>query len=490
MILENNKHWLKQQADVIPDLTAVISSEKTISFAELYKLSIGFAVQLKLYGIKENENVGILFNHGYEIFIAVNAIWFVGAIPVLLNPKDTQEEIDYKVVKAKINFLIHDEFSNNRLIKAEGVTNILYLRNNLEESLHSTLFTLHSSFFIRNPALILFTSGSSGKPKAVVHTFHSLYESVKATDSFSELSSKDIWLSSLPQYHIGGFMIFVRSLLSGAVCACPNSLKYEDVEYAMDKFKPTHISIVSTTLQKFLTNNVTPYKKLRIVFLGGGYLDTKLCEEAISKGWAIVKVYGSSETCSMVAALSVNDFLHYPDSAGKAIGNNKIMIKNTNSSKNLSTENSDEILVKSGSLFKEYFGDDELTKKKLVDGCYRTGDFGRIDEDGYLYIESRREDIVITGGENVSVMEVESIIKTNKKVKDAFVFGINDKAWGQRLCAAVVANELDSDEIKEYLKRKTAPYKIPKEYFFVKEIPKTELGKVNRTLLFSQLSLS
>ncbi len=285
-------------------------------------------------------------------------------------------------------------------------------------------------------------------------------------------------------------MIFVRSLLSGAICAFPNSLKHESIEESINKFQPTHISIVTPTLQKLLFNNFTPHKMPKAVFLGGGFLDTELCKEAISKGWAIVKVYGSSETCSMVAALSVNDFLLYPDSAGKAIGKNKIIIKNTNNSKNLRTENSDEILVESNSLFKEYFDDDELTKEKLVDGCYRTGDFGRIDEDGYLYIESRREDIVITGGENVSIREVESIIKTNKKVTDVFVFGINDKMWGQKLCAAVVAKDTNEEELKSFLRTKTPSFKIPKAIYFINEIPKSELGKVNRALLFSTLNLN
>ncbi len=478
LALTNNKHWLEQQSELRPDSTAIITNKNTISFKELFKDAIEFAIRIKSYGINENDNVGVLFKHGYEFFIAINALWFINAVPVLLNPNDNEEEIDHKISKTKINFIIIDDSFHNRLVGNEELVKVRYARNNIYNSQHSILFTHHSSFNINNSALILFTSGSSGKPKAVVHTFNSICESVKATDSFSELSSKDKWLSSLPQYHIGGFMILARALLTGAACAFPLSLKHEYIEKAINKFQPTHISIVSPTLQKFLTTNFSPLKKPKHVYLGGGHLDVELCKEAISKGWAIVKVYGSSETCSMNSALLTDDFSTKPYSVGKALGINKIK-----------TDNYGEILIKSASLFKNYFGDDKLTSEKKIGGFYYTGDYGRIDEEGYLYIDSRREDIVVTGGENVSVLEIETLIKSNKKVKDAFVFGIEDKTWGQKLCAVVVANKHNPTELKEYLKQKTASYKIPKEYFFINEIPRTELGKVNRTILLSRLNL-
>jgi O-succinylbenzoic acid--CoA ligase len=140
-------------------------------------------------------------------------------------------------------------------------------------------------------------------------------------------------------------------------------------------------------------------------------------------------------------------------------------------------------------MFKEYYNDGETTSKKIIDGFYYTGDLGWIDDEGYLFVLSRREDIIITGGENVSAAEVEQILLDIDSVSDVFVFGLPDKKWGQKLCAALVAKNLSAEELKIILKQKTAPFKIPKELYFIDEIPRTELGKVNRPLLLKLLKL-
>jgi len=147
---------------------------------------------------------------------------------------------------------------------------------------------------------------------------------------------------------------------------------------------------------------------LKYVFLGGGPSQIELITEAVKKSWPIVKVYGSTETCSMITALYPEDTKSKPDSAGKPIGQNKIKI--TNKSQN----ELGEIAVSSKSLFKKYYNDQQTTNNKLQNGWYYTGDYGWIDNEGYLYIESRRDDLIISGGENISSYEVELIIRKHR----------------------------------------------------------------------------
>ncbi len=486
--ISNSENWLLQQANLRPEHTAVKSDIVNLTFRELYELCSGTAAYLISCGIQEKNHVGILFDHSHEFIVIVNALWSIGAIPVPLNTRNTKDEIEVQLDQAEIKFLIISEsFSkiqqviNSSIIIIFSPTGIKFQPGKIQTS----------TFKPQNPSLILFTSGSSDEPKAVVHTFESLFESVKSIDSFANLSTDNIWLSSLPLYHIGGFMIFVRSIIIGSPVVFPQTLKHEDIVEAINNFRPSHISIVSTTLKKLLEKKFLPGKNLKYIFLGGGILDEALCTAAINAGFQIVKVYGSTETCSMISALSPDEFFKKPNSVGKTIGANKIKITNKNGfDKNTIPGEIGEIVVKSNSLLKAYYNDKELTGKKLKDGFYYTGDFGRIDNEGYLYIESRREDLVITGGENVNTLEVESAIKTYPSVTDAYVFGIDDNTWGQKLCAAVSVNMRIENDLKVFLKNKLAGYKIPKEFFFVDGIPKTELGKVNRTQLFKLLNLS
>ena len=493
--LTNMEHWLIEQARLSPNQIAIYTSEQRINYDKLLEQSLATAEYLSSLGIKDGDNVGILSDHNYKFWIIVNALWLLGAVPVPLNTRNTIEEISWQLKKVDAEFLIT---MNKETWKYESVQNISlddfnFLENNFKPNSigHSTFGvyppvrrTLHSS-------LIMFTSGSTGKLKAVVHTFKSLYESVKAMDSFFSLSPNDLWLSSLPLYHIGGFMILVRSLLSGCGVIFPNHLKHEAVIDAMAEFNPTHVSMVSPTVKRIIDEDTEPNTNLKYVFLGGGPLSPEICSKAIDAGYPIVKVYGSTETCSMVAALNSSDLYIRSESVGFALTNEiKINIKDDDENAEDTNDSTiGEVLISSPTLFKEYYNDQQSTQTKIVDGFYHTGDYGCLDDEGYLYIESRREDIIITGGENVSAKEVEEALLSFPGIQENFVFGMEDEKWGQIVCAAIVCENLSESEIKSQLKEKLAGFKIPKKFFFVEEIPRNEMGKIKRAELLRRLNL-
>jgi len=497
--VSNKQHWLIEQSTNQPNKQAVIISERTITYQDLYNESSAAADFLQSKGIRKNDHVGILVTHNYNFYLVVNALWFIGAVPVPLNTRLLPEELETQTKQADIKFLLIDE-SLSKQFSQLIFPNKIYISKNSKFVLHNIRSEILNSstclpagmFSIINSALIMFTSGSSGKSKAVVHTFESLFGSVKAIDSFADLSTEDIWLASLPFFHIGGFMILVRSLIVGSSIAFPDSLEHKNVVYTIQKFLPTHISIVPTTLLRFLNENTHPNANLKYVFLGGGPSEKELILNAVNQGWPIVKVYGSTETCSMITALLPNEIKEKPESAGKVLDENKIKIKNINKNNSddlAGTGEVGDIIVSAKSLFKEYYNDHVSNSKSIQNGWFNSGDFGSIDKDGYLFVESRREDLIITGGENVSAREVETAIKSLKSVKDVFVFALQDKIWGQIVCAAIVSSGLDEDEIKNFLKEKIAGYKIPKRFFFLDEIPRNELGKITRAALLKLLNL-
>ena len=473
ILLSNRKHWIHQAGNKFRDKIFIRTWKQTISYVGFYKECIQTAEYLKLKGVKKNDNTGILFKHDYNFFVIANACWILGAVPVPINIRNTFPETESQIKQVDIKYLITDNpFTELFFSKTITFNKKLISKIKIPQKINSTAFTPN------NNALILFTSGSSGTPKVVVHTFSSLYESVKALDSKFSLSQNDEWLASLPLYHIGGFMILIRALLSGSSMIFPNSLVHKNIVDSIYKFEPTHISIVPTTLKKLVDKKIAPVKRTKVVFLGGGPSQNHLCINAVKLGWKIVKVYGSTETCSMITALPAKSILSHPDSSGKALSDNKIKIMIKNKIKNIENSETGEIVVKSKSLFKEYFRDKKTTSQKFKDGYYLTGDHGKINKHGLLFVETRRDDIVISGGENISVKEISSAIISNPKVNDAHVFGIPDKKWGQKLCAAVVSKSKRNPDLAAFLKNNVAGYKIPKNFYFVKEIPRNEMGKV------------
>ncbi len=481
--ITNKTHWLLEQSNKYGEKPAIIYGESSLSYYYLFEQSARYSEALMQKGVIPGDKIALLLKHSPEFIFAINALWLAGAIPVLINTRNTLEEIEYQTEFTNAKFIITD-LSNRekvRTIKSPGVMLINdFILSRVPEN-------KKAGFNLNNTALILFTSGSTRKPKAVVHTFGSLYQSVLLTHSFSQLSESDIWLGSLPLYHIGGFMIIIRSLISGATLTLPYSTGYYEINEALVKYNPTHISLVSATLKQLIDNAAIPNINLKQLYLGGGHLDSALCSLAINKGFPIVKVYGSTETCSMVSALSTEDFSSKPESVGKPLGDTEINIADKNGTF-LKSYMQGEIFVRSKSLLKEYFSDADESSKKLTDGYYRTGDFGWFDGEGYLHIELRREDLIVTGGENVNPKEVEQFIIQLPSIIDTYVFAEPDETWGQIICAAIVTNSgITANELKEQLKNMMASFKVPKKFYFLEKIPRNDLGKIEKEKLMKLL---
>lgn len=337
----------------------------------------------------------------------------------------------------------------------------------------------NSETFLTNTAVIIFTSGSTGKPKGVMLSFKNLFASAVNGNGAINYELNDKWLASLPFYHIGGFSIIVRALLFGNSVVIP-PLKIKDLVFSLNNFNPSLISFVSAQIQRLIGLNYHPSTKIKDVLLGGGFIDEDLCRSALQKGWPVSRVYGSSETSSFIAYVGKENLINKTKSSGKALSKNQILILDEKGNK-LKVNQSGEIVVKSDAVMKGYLFNQEETKVKLSDGFYYTGDIGYIDEEGYLFVEARRSDLIITGGENVNPIEVEKHLNNIKEISESCVFPFEDTEWGQKISAAVVINKKISEEkIKEILKKKIASYKIPKLFFFVDNLPKTSLDKIKR----------
>jgi O-succinylbenzoic acid--CoA ligase len=448
------------------DLIAIIKSNVLISYDKLYNKAQQIASDLSLKGIEKNSYVPLLIEGNLSFIETTIALWLLGSIPVPLNTKLLDDEIFSIINDYDFRILLTDKnISNNRILNKLKVISVHDL--NLGSS-KSEIPKLPSQ---NDEAVVIFTSGSTDRPKGVVHTFSSLFNNIKNSNKILNQRENDRWLASLPFYHIGGFQIICRSLYYGCSIVIPHSLQINNLADAILKQKPTHLSLVSAQLDRLLNQKVRPDKSHKISLIGGGFTDDELMTEADQIGWNPFRVYGSSETASMVTAISMKEINNKPQSVGKAFNNIEIKINEDS-----------EILIKSNSLFKCYLDDKNETTIKFKNGFYHTGDLGFIDKDGYLFIEARRNDLIVSGGENINPIEVEKVILQIEGIRDVCIFAKQDKTWGEIVAAAIVLRNLSIDEkkINEILKQRLAGYKIPKKFYFTDELPRTSLGKLER----------
>lgn len=448
------------------DLTAIIRANQTISYKELFGRSNQLASELSKTGITKNNYVALLIEDSLSFIETTIALWFLGAIPVPINTKLIDGEIISIIDDYKFKFLVTDK--DFRFENFKNNLHVISLNDIQTNKAEQTNFDIPK---LDDEAVVIFTSGSSSKPKGVVHTFPSLINNIKNGNNILVQKEGDRWFASLPFYHIGGFQIICRSLFYGCSIVIPESQQTNHLADSIVKYKPSYLSLISTQLKRLINDKVIPDKSLKVSLIGGGFVDDELMFEADKLGWKPFRVYGSSETGSMISAISAEDITKKPQSVGKPFNNVKIKISNDS-----------EILIQSNSIFKKYMNDERETSSKLVDNFYRTGDLGFVDIDGYLFIEARRNDLIVSGGENINPIEVENVLKQITGVTEVCVFAKQSKTWGQIVAAAIVINDLSLNEksIKGILKQKLAGYKIPKQFYFVDELPKTSLGKLER----------
>ncbi len=462
-----------------PDQSAILSSVQNLSYSQLHNQTDSLAIFFNDNEIKRENRIAVIYNNSIQFIKIIISLWKLNAVPVVLNTRLTELELNEQINFAECKKVIADpEIKlNNNLLNAD----ILHIPENINQA-----ELISSKIQPGNTALIIFTSGSSGKPKAVVHTFQSLYQSAVISNQILGQSDESKWLASIPFYHIGGFSILTRSLLFGCSIILPDSLKSESIAESLKRFSPTHCSLVPTQLNKLIESGISPNKELKKVLIGGGVITKKQTEEALKNDWQIIKVYGSTETASFIASVDMIEIKIKFNSVGKIIEPNEIKIVDEN--RNIcESMQPGEIVIKSPALFKEYLNNKNETNNKLIDDWYYTGDIGWLDEDGYLFLDSRKTDMIISGGENINPNEIEEILLTHPDISDALVFPIDDDEWGQIPAALIVRKDLkskiNSDVIKDYLKQRIAGYKIPKKIFFENFIPRNELGKIDKNQL-------
>jgi fatty-acyl-CoA synthase len=460
---------LKKRQD-LDDTVAVIDSDsgEERKYSDLEEASSAIASHLFLdFGIHKGDRVATLIDKPIlhvELFFALRKL---GASLVPLNFALRKDNLESMILKTHPK-LIFDDFHG------------LGIESNKIQTLLLTSPSKENPVLVTNSmddeVLILFTGGSTGIPKgAIIHERSVVWNSINSVLSWG-LTKDDIAYQPVPLYHIGGWGIFLLPLffVGGKVVVSPRF----DAERTIDvlqNYKITRFVGVPTMLYRIVTcPRFASVDLSRVSFgSGGGVLSKDIADSFISKNYRIFQGYGATETGPNNFYISPERFKNKIGSVGKPM----LFVE-----AKLSSEG--ELLIKGPHTFKGYISgsSDELSPFD-EEGFFGTGDIFSIDKDGDFCFVGRKKDMIKTGGENVYSLEVEQAINSLPFISESGVIGIPDPKWGEMAVAYVVMKgqtQFDEGEIKAELRAKLASFKIPKKILAIKELPKSELGKVQK----------
>jgi fatty-acyl-CoA synthase len=318
------------------------------------------------------------------------------------------------------------------------------------------------------PVLICYTSGSTGKPKGVLLSQDALAWNAANCADMHELTPADRILTTLPLFHVGG----LNNLTTPALDAI------ERERITLTVLVPAQLDMMMASPRWQCAN----FSSLRMITTGSTIVPARVIAAVHAKGVPLVQIYGSTETCPIAVCMKAADARRKAGSAGKAAAHCELRVVD-DLGKDVDQGATGEILVRGRNLMNGYWNAPQETAAALADGWFHSGDMGHVDAEGYLYVDGRRKEMIISGGENIYPAEIENVLAECKDIAEASVIGRPDARWGEVVVAVVAPKSgrtLTSAAVLQLLEGRIARYKHPKEVVFVGELPKTALGKVRK----------
>jgi o-succinylbenzoate---CoA ligase len=436
-------NWLAQRAQSCPDRPALVADDTSTTYAELEAEATWVAQRLAAHGVRRGATVALTMPAGREQVVLLHALMKLGAVAFPLSPRLTKPEREAILASERPALELTDA---GELTQTEADLPLLG-EHDLDE-IHCRILT----------------GGSSGAPRAVGLTYgNHLWSAVGSAFNIG-VDPGDGWLCCLPLSHVSGLSIVMRSVIYGTTLVLHDGFDIDRVAATLERGEANLVSLVSTMLLRMLEAGAD-LSAPRAVLVGGGPVPEDAMGEALGHGATVVQTYGLTEAASQVTTLSPADAARKLGSAGRPLLTTHLRIEDG------------EILVQ---------GPTVAPGCAEPEGWLHTGDLGRIDEEGFLYVEDRIDDLIVSGGENVVPAEVEQVLMRHPQVADAAVVGREDPEWQQAVTAVVVLREdaeLPTEELRRHCAGELAGYKVPKRIEIASALPRTPSGKLLRRAL-------
>jgi len=467
------------------------------SYTNVERMRYGqcLAAVLRDKGVGAGDIVAVTMNNCPEVPASFQAAWILGAAILPIMPQLVAQELNYILEHSEARVIITSEELTAKVVEAsQGLTHlkhILVTGNCDEESATDIRQEIEAATAIeglqaREPddlALLVYTSGTTGKPKGVMLSHSNVIANAEAGQELMKGQHKVRFLSVLPLAHVYGVLTMNLGSLMGTINVLHPQFDliktFEDIE----KYRIQRISVVPTMMTYMASfPNIDEYdlSSLERVNSGGAPLpdETRLAFEKkfdciVTDGW------GQSEaTCVITAYRESEDFR--PGSAGRVVSNYEICVQDENNTI-LPDGSVGELCVKGPHVMKGYWKNEVATSNAIIDGWLHTGDIGNLDEDGFVYITDRKKDLIIKGGENISPREIEEAIYRHPAVAECAVVGMPCEKFGEDIWAVVARMpnaDVSEKEIQDHAATLMNSFKIPSRVVFLDALPKNSVGKL------------
>lgn len=474
--------WLDAQARRAPRADAIRAGGRSHSYGELAERVARAAAVLAAAGLRAGDRLGVLLPGTLEHVVVVYAAQRLGAVHAPLDPRLPEGEIARRLEVAETALLVAD---GSVAAPIAGAVERVVAPADLAGGAHPAAAppppALPALPALDAPATWIFTSGTTGTAEPVPLTLGNHWASAEASARNLGRRADDVWLCCLPLAHVGGLAIVFRAALAGVPLVLEERFDVARVAARLAGGEVTLASLVPTMLARLLERDgPPPSPRLRAILLGGGPIAPALVAAARERGFPALPTYGMTETASQVATAppGAHGEAVRPGAVGPPLFGVEIAVHAQDGAR-LGAGETGEIRVR-GPMVAPSWTDG--------DGWLATGDLGRLDAEGTLWIAGRRDEMIVTGGENVSPARVEEEIAAHPAVAECAVVGVSDPEWGRAVAAAVVLREAVAPAAEPAAlaalaadcRGHLAPYEVPKRWVVVAGLPRTALGKVAR----------
>jgi len=513
----NTTDFLNIATAICPDREMMVFHDKRWTFEKTNDRVNRLANALIGLGIEKGDRVGILQVNCYQYVETYFALAKIGAILVPLNFRAKADELSYMLANAETKLLFvgarYLDMMAKMLAQLPSVENCVSIDEKKDGRLfYEDLINQASSEEVfteiddEDITILMYTAGTTGRPKGVPlkHSGFASYilDSVDPADP--EIEERN--LLTVPLYHIAGIQAMLAAVYGGRTLVLMKQFETKEWLETVQKEHANRAMLVPTMLKWIIDDpdfNSYDLSSLKVITYGAAPMPYEVIKKAIEllPSARFINAFGQTETASTITYLGPEDHViegteeekekklkRLTSSIGKPLADVEVKIINEEG-KTLPCYEVGEIVARGPRIMSGYWKDEEKTAQVMTpDGWLKTSDTGYIDEEGYIYLAGRADDLIIRGGENISPKEVEDVLYSHPKVEDAAVIGVSDPEWGQECRAIVVlkpGERATEEEIIDHCKT-LAGFKRPKSVIFIDELPRNQVGKVLKVKLREQ----
>ena len=497
--------WLRWRAEATPEAPAVSwpGCEAPLRYAELDERARDIARALRAAGVREGDVVAVRAASHPAWVALFHGVQRCGAVLLPLHQRLPAARIADQLAVAKPRVLLHEEGDDEAASLASGAgARALPVQFEADARVRFVRVAqldgaapdapLCEELPPEAPCALLFTSGTTGPPKGALLPVRAFEASAVGSAELLGTNADDVWLACMPLFHIGGLSILARAAIAGSRVRVHDGFDAAAVARDLDAGVVTGASFVATMLARVLElrGDARAPASLRNVLLGGGPCPAPLLERAVGLGYPVAPTYGLTEACSQVATRPPGDASRSLHAGLVPLPGVGVRVVDADG-KDLAPGEAGEIAVRGDILMDGYVGAPEATAGAMRDGWLHTGDVGVLDTAGRLEVLDRREDLIVSGGENIVPADIEAVLLEHPAVREAAVVARPDAEFGARPFAFVVFEPggapAGAEPLRTFCRARLAGYQVPAGFEGCDELPRTAAGKLIRAELRERL---